>query len=100
MASLVRSYSFVVRGDSWLAICCACSVEGVKWQQWDSPGPEDRDDDSYEIEDSTWVQEKYVASDRWELGDRLRHYKLCFNAIGVLEVLASDIKVIDVGRHN
>jgi hypothetical protein len=25
MASLVRSYSLVVRGDSWFAICCTCS---------------------------------------------------------------------------
>jgi hypothetical protein len=26
MASLVRSYSLVVRGDSWFAICCTRSI--------------------------------------------------------------------------
>ena len=66
------------------------SPVGVKWQALDSTGPEDRDDSVYEIADSEWVA-SYLRQGDHTSHDRFHHFKLCFNAIGVLEVLATSM---------
>jgi hypothetical protein len=76
---------------------------GVKWQQLDSPrdaphaaadilhkGPlQHRNDEVYEIIGSAWIQEYGSAG---EPTDGLRHFRLCFNVWGVLDVLAASME--------
>jgi hypothetical protein len=69
---------------------------GVKWQELDSEGPEDRDDSTYEIVGSSWLKE-YLSKEACTPGDALRHYRLCFNACGVLDVLAESMDREDAG---
>ena len=64
----------------------------VKWQETFTLGPETRDDMSYEIENSAWIAEHRAQGARAP-EEPLRHFKLCFNACGVLEVIASQIEV-------
>ena len=72
------------------------NAAGVKWQELDSRGPEDRDDSVYEIVDSSWLDE-YLASDARTLADALKHFRLCFNACGVLDVLCTSMVIEDAG---
>ena len=72
------------------------NAAGVKWQELDSRGPEDRDDSVYEIIDSSWLAE-YLANDARTLAEGLRHFRLCFNACGVLDVLATSMEIEDAG---
>jgi hypothetical protein len=65
---------------------------GVSWQELDSSGPEDRDDSVYEIADSEWIA-AYLRAGSHTPGDGLRHFKLCFNAWGVFEVLATTMRL-------
>jgi hypothetical protein len=67
-------------------------VAGVKWQELDSDGPEERNDEVYEIINSLWI-ERYIADMARTKEDNLRHFKLCFNACGVLEILASEMQM-------
>jgi len=46
-----------------------------------------RDDTCYEVIDSSWLEEQ--ARLQGENQTRLTHYKLCFNACGVLDVLCA-----------
>ena len=64
-----------------------------RWQD-DEDGSAPRDDTTYEVTGSTWLKtqlERSAPSD----GDRFRHYKLCFNACGTLDVICH---AIEVGR--
>lgn len=61
---------------------------GVKWQELDSAGPEDEDDGVFEIAGSAWLA-AYLAAGVRGADEGLRHFRLCFNPIGVLDVLAS-----------
>ena len=63
-----------------------------KWQEASSRGPEPRDDTAYEIVNSEWVAKHLVEQVRAP-EEKFRHFKLCFNACGVLEVIASKIEV-------
>jgi hypothetical protein len=65
---------------------------GLKWQEVDSSEPEDRDDTSYEIVNSEWLRE-HLAQHVVEEKEGHKHYKFCFNAVGVLEVICSGIRV-------
>ena len=64
---------------------------GVKWQELDSSGPEERDDSVYEIVGSAWLAAHLAAGVR-DAGEELRHFRLCFNPTGVLDVLASSME--------
>jgi hypothetical protein len=68
------------------------NVAGIRWQELDSDGPEERNDEVFEIIDSSWV-DRYIAEMARTKEDNLRHFKLFFNACGVLEVLASEMQV-------
>src|SRR5205085_2942626 len=57
------------------------NVAGVKWQEIDSAGPENRDDSIFEIIGSSWLHE-YLFQGARTPNDSLRHYRLCFNANG------------------
>lgn len=72
------------------------NAAGVKWQELDSGGPEDRDDSVYEIIGSSWLA-GYLANGARTLAEDLRHFRLCFNAWGVLDVLATTMEIEDAG---
>ena len=74
------------------------NAAGVKWQELDSPGPEDRDDATFEIVGSGWLA-KYLETASRVTGDGLLHYRLCFNASGVLDVLAASMELEGLGQH-
>jgi hypothetical protein len=63
---------------------------GVRWQEVDSPGPQERDDEAFEIVESEWVRAYYSARAR-TIEERVRHFRLCFNESGVLDVLATSL---------
>ncbi|HEY4760492.1 MAG TPA: hypothetical protein VIH42_07925 [Thermoguttaceae bacterium] len=57
---------------------------------WQEPDETDiRDDETYEVTDSSWLEQQAKLQD--VLAQKYAHYKLCFNAIGTLDVLASRI---------
>jgi len=64
----------------------------VKWQNADSTGPEDRDDCTYEIHNSEWLK-LHLDQRMIEPNEKHRHFKLCFNAAGVLEVIATEMEL-------
>ncbi len=66
-------------------------VCAVRWQEVAPTSPL-RDDVTYEIHDSEWLAE-YKAQIQLGSPESVRHYKLCFNAIGTLDVLASGFKM-------
>lgn len=68
-------------------------VVAVKWQEADSKGPEDRNDRSYEILNSNWLNE-HLAQKMMEAEENHKHFKLCFNACGVFEVIAIKMEEI------
>ena len=63
-----------------------------KWQMAESLLENERDDCSYEITDSEWLE---LHRKQGEIGskEKYRHYKFNFNAIGQFEVLAQCYKV-------
>jgi hypothetical protein len=68
-------------------------VAGIRWQEHGSAGPEERDDSVYEIVDSQWLSALWDAGAR-ERAEGHRHFKLCFNAYGPLEVLTTSMRLI------
>ena len=70
------------------------NAAGIKWQELDSAGPEDRDDAVFEIIDSAWLG-AYLKTGARAAADELRHYRLCFNGSGVLDVLAASMRLED-----
>jgi hypothetical protein len=53
-----------------------------------------RDDCAYIVSGSEWAR-RHIDVGTIAPGGGHRHYKLCFNAVGVLQVLASGIEVSD-----
>jgi hypothetical protein len=53
----------------------------------------ERDDSPYEIVGSAWLRQHEEQGLTWE-GMRFRHYKLNFNAAGILEIICSRIERI------
>ena len=72
------------------------NVAGVRWQETESHGPEERNDSVYEIVGSDWLTELLVRGAR-EHQEGHRHFKLCFNAYGPLEVLATEMRLASAG---
>jgi hypothetical protein len=61
-------------------------VLAFRWQDFDETGI--RDDTTYEVLESEWLaQQADLQGVNADLGN-YAHYKLCFNAIGILDVLA------------
>ena len=62
-----------------------------RWQEYDGDAAP-RDDTTYEVVGSQWLadQQPHNAS---PLSGQFRHYKLCFNACGTLDVICRVIEV-------
>jgi hypothetical protein len=71
----------------WQAQPCSITfreVLGYRWQELDDAVP--RDDTTFEAIDSPWLQRQ--AQLQSVPSNEYAHYVLCFNACGVLDVLA------------
>lgn len=72
-------------------------VAGVRWSEGDPLGPDTRDDAVYEILESCWVKQLH-EDDARAPREGHRHFKLCLNALGVLEVIATRMRLISDGN--
>lgn len=62
-------------------------VLAFRWQELDDPVP--RDDATFEAIESTWLD--HQARLQSVSPEQFRHYVLCFNGCGALDVLASQV---------
>ena len=62
-----------------------------RWQEDEKLPPGIRDDMVYEVMESPWIAE---LRDLDAIADKHRHFKLCFNANGVLDVVAVNFEVL------
>lgn len=68
-------------------------VAAFVWEDGDAAlFPDHRDDTSYLVADSDWLRRHHEVGSI-TLGEGHSHYKLCFNAAGVLQVLATGLEV-------
>jgi hypothetical protein len=68
-------------------------VIAYSWDEGDVEiGQNHRDDCTYLVHDSPWIA-RHLAAGNLERGHEVKHFKLCFNAVGVLQVLASRLEV-------
>ena len=67
-------------------------VLGVRWQEAEPASDQFRNDSTYPIEDSSWLHE-HVEQKMTDQGVDYKHLKLCFNALGVLDVLCGKFEV-------
>jgi len=72
-------------------------IAGVRWDECESDSTEPCDDCVYAIVDSEWVKRLHHTGGR-EPTEVHRHFKLCFNANGPLEVLATDMRLAEDGE--
>ena len=67
-------------------------VVGYKWQDEVEIGFPERDDMPYQVKESKWIEELknlHVI----DSNDEYKHYKLCFNACGVLDVVFRKLEI-------
>ena len=70
-----------------------CDVLAFRWQEFDEDGI--RDDATYEVIDSPWLAQQ-AKLHAVKVQDYV-HYRLCFNACGMLDVLARSAGCCGVG---
>ena len=63
-------------------------VLAFRWQEFDDQGI--RDDMAYQVTDSPWLQRQCEL--QAEPTDHYVHYKLCFNACGVLDLICRGVE--------
>ena len=61
------------------------------WQE-DNEAPDIRDDSTYEVRNSEIVS-RYRSKGLIGQDEQYRHFKICFNAVGVLDVVCSRLTV-------
>lgn len=64
-----------------------CGVLGFRWQAFNNDAP--RDDASYEVVNSKWLETQATLVD--EPADQYKHYRICFNRHGALDVVSQII---------
>ncbi|MEP6903458.1 MAG: hypothetical protein ABJA66_17155 [Actinomycetota bacterium] len=69
-------------------------VVAFSWNQEEVEHQELRDDCVYEVKDSDWLG-KYRKIGTIGIIDKYKHYKFCFNAYGILDVIFEEMKVIN-----
>ena len=67
-------------------------VIGFKRNPEELENPKLSDDCVYEVINSKWIEEYYKLN---EPVSKHKHYKLCFNACGILDVLFVELKIIN-----
>jgi hypothetical protein len=65
-----------------------------RWQEAEyTLSDQEREDSTYEVMDSAWLRQHEDQNMTWE-GSTFHHYKLNFNAAGILEMICSEIEKI------
>lgn len=70
-----------------------CNAVAVNWRELDVAAPNPRLDETYEIRNSNWITSHYCQGAR-EPSENLRHFRLCFNACGTLDVISGDMNKV------
>ena len=72
-----------------------CDVSAFSWDDGDAASSDaHRDDSAYIVVGSEWLR-RHIDVGTIAASGGHRHYKLCFNAVGVLQVIASGLFVSD-----
>ena len=66
-----------------------------RWQEFDDEarGQDIRDDMAYRVTDSPWLTRQCEL--QAEPAEQFTHYKLCFNACGVLDVICKSVEPVN-----
>lgn len=64
----------------------------VNWQELSATSPNPRDDEIYEIKNSSWIAD-HIRQGARSADEELRHFRLCFNACGTLDVIAATMEL-------
>lgn len=68
-------------------------VAGMQWNdEAEFHGDDIRDDSSYEVCESEWLA-KHISLGTFSESEGYRHFVLCFNAAGVLDVLCKQVQL-------
>jgi hypothetical protein len=79
--------------DQWVELVFREAV-AFSWDDGDAAWCDaHRDDDCYIVAGSNWLR-RHVDVGTIESASEHRHYKLCFNAVGVLQVIATGLDVV------
>ncbi len=68
----------------------------MRWQSFIDTYPQSRDDETYEIFDSTWLSAHRAAGEISD-SEEPHHYRLCFNACGQLDVISLGLVAVRGG---
>ena len=68
-------------------------VIAFSWNQEEIDHKRMSDDCVYEVTDSNWLL-KYREVEAAEIMENYKHYKFCFNANGILDVIFDEMKII------
>lgn len=91
--SQVLRVSFVDWQEKSIVFICRDTV-AFRWQEAEYLlSPHERNDSAYEIIGSAWLRQHEEQGVTWE-GATFHHYKLNFNAAGILEMICSSIERI------
>jgi hypothetical protein len=86
-----------VRFFNWWEREVILNFQGVVAFSWDDGdacwSDAHRDDSSYTVAGSEWIQ-RHLDVGTIMAGDGHRHYKLCFNAVGILQVISTGVEVL------
>jgi hypothetical protein len=83
--------SFVDWQEEPVSFVCHSTL-AFRWQEAEyTLSDQERNDSTYEVVDSAWLQQHQEQHMTWE-GTTFHHYKLNFNAAGILEMICSKIE--------
>lgn len=91
-------FKFIDWKEQTITVACE-NVIGFKYQQATYEYlPDERFDSVHIIHHSEWLQQHINQGETWE-GKKWQHYKLNFNAAGVMEILCSSMVKIQQSAH-
>jgi hypothetical protein len=83
--------SFIDWQEKRVTFVCRDTL-AFRWQEAEyTLSDEERNDSTYEVMDSAWLRQHVDQNMTWE-GSTFQHYKLNFNAAGILEIICSKIE--------
>ncbi len=87
------TFTFTDWKEQTITVKCNNTI-GFKYQ-WATGEylPEERYDSSHIIHHSKWLKQHIKQGEAWE-GEQWQHYKLNFNAAGIMEILCSNMQKI------
>ena len=74
------------------------NILAFRWQDFDEK--DIRDDTTYEVLESEWLARQVYLQGVAGVADNYAHYKLCFNALGVLDILGRRVTCASNDANN